>query len=230
MKILCVSDQIDPLVYSNSAKERFADIDIVLCAGDLAMEYVDFIVSTLNKPTFFIFGNHNLSDFKYYHATDEGGGYIMQEREGELTHSHGAVYAGFTTLKEGNLLIAGASGSMKYNNGLAQYTDRQMKLLLLKMAPRLIWNKIRYGRYLDIFLTHAPPRNIHDKEDPCHRGFPCYRWFLKVFRPKYMIHGHIHLYDMQDIRVSEFEDTTVINAFSSYILEIPDQILTPKGN
>ena len=45
MKILCVSDQIDPLVYTNSIKERFADVDIVLCAGDLAMEYVDFIFS-----------------------------------------------------------------------------------------------------------------------------------------------------------------------------------------
>ena len=67
MKILCVSDQIDPLVYSSLAKERFADIDVVLCAGDLPSDYIDFIVSTLNKPAFFIFGNHNLTEFSYYH-------------------------------------------------------------------------------------------------------------------------------------------------------------------
>ena len=67
MKILCISDQIDPLVYSGSIKERFKDIDLVLCAGDLAMEYVDFIVTSLNKPTYFIFGNHNLKEFCYYH-------------------------------------------------------------------------------------------------------------------------------------------------------------------
>ncbi|MBE6351231.1 MAG: metallophosphoesterase, partial [Spirochaetaceae bacterium] len=63
MKILCVSDQIDPLVYSNAIKERFSDIEIVFCAGDLPMEYIDFIVSSLNVPTYFVFGNHNLKEF-----------------------------------------------------------------------------------------------------------------------------------------------------------------------
>ena len=67
MKILCVSDQIDPLVYSSLAKERFASVDAILCAGDLPSDYIDFIVSTLNKPAFFIFGNHNLTEFRYYH-------------------------------------------------------------------------------------------------------------------------------------------------------------------
>ena len=64
----CVSDQIDPLVYSSAAKDYFKDIDLVLCAGDLPMEYVDYIVSVLNKPTYFVFGNHNLEEFHYYHG------------------------------------------------------------------------------------------------------------------------------------------------------------------
>ena len=34
-----------------------------------------------------------------------------------------------------------------------------------------------------------------------------------------MIHGHIHLYDIQDIRVSKFEETTIINAYSHYVLD-----------
>lgn len=66
MKILCISDQIDPLVYSSAIKERFADIDVILSAGDLPMEYVDFVVSSLNKPAFFIFGNHNLKEFPHF--------------------------------------------------------------------------------------------------------------------------------------------------------------------
>ena len=40
MKILCVSDQIDPLVYSSLAKERFASVDAILCAGDLTLPEV----------------------------------------------------------------------------------------------------------------------------------------------------------------------------------------------
>ena len=67
MKILCVSDQIDPLIYSVNAQKNFPDVDAVLCAGDLPMDYVDFIVTVLNKPTYFIFGNHNLKEYKYYH-------------------------------------------------------------------------------------------------------------------------------------------------------------------
>lgn len=218
MKILCISDQIDPLIYSSSVKERFGDVDVVLCAGDLSSDYIDFVVSTLNKPTYFIFGNHNLKDFPYYHRTSAGGGYIKEDKC-TLEHSHGAIYAGFKTLREGNLLIAGTSGSLKYNNGQCQYTDRQMFFQLLKLIPSLIKNKLLYGRYLDIFLTHAPPLGIHDKKDPCHTGFKCYRWFLSKFKPSFMIHGHIHLYDLHDQRISMYEETCVINAFSHYLLE-----------
>lgn len=218
MKILCISDQIDPLVYSNAIKERFSDIDIILSAGDLPMEYVDFVVSSLNKPAFFIFGNHNLKEFLRFHGVS----HQRTERSdvGTATHCHGAAYAGFKVLKEKNLLIAGASGSLRYNNGQNQYTDRQMFFHLVKMIPRLLLNKLRYGRYLDIFLTHAPPLGIHDKDDPCHRGFKSYVWFVKKFKPMYLVHGHIHLYDLQDARVTKFEQTTIINAYSHYILVI----------
>ncbi|MFI3257412.1 MAG: metallophosphoesterase [Spirochaetales bacterium] len=218
MKILCVSDQIDPLVYSSEAKEYFKDIDIILCAGDLAMEYVDYIVSTLNKPTYFVFGNHNLEEFCFYHKYETTSTYC-QNISDNLRYSHGATYLGFKTAKEQNVLMAGCSGSMRYNNGLAQYTENQMFFQLIKMIPRLLYNKIRYGRYIDIFLTHASPLGIHDKQDLCHKGFACYRWFIKKFKPKYMIHGHIHLYDLQEKRISEWNSTTVINAFSHYVLE-----------
>lgn len=237
MKILCVSDQLDPLVYSTTAKERFSDVDAVLCAGDLPSDYIDFIVSTLNKPTFFVFGNHNLTEFSYYHrrASASHGAHPTFQKEYstyDLSHEHGAVYAGFKTVKERSLsvttitgrktplLLAGASGSMRYNNGLCQYTDRQMFFHLLALAPALLWNKIRYGRYLDIFLTHASPRHIHDREDACHKGFDCFNWFIKHFKPTYLVHGHIHLYDMNTPRFTVSDKTTVVNAFSHCIIEL----------
>lgn len=215
MKILCISDQVDPIIYSSSLKERYSDVDVVLCAGDLPMEYIDFIVSSLNKPTYFIFGNHNLQEYKYYHEQDK----LELHEQHSINHSHGAEYAGFKVLKSGNLLIAGVSGSIRYNNGKNQYTDGEMKFELIKMIPALIINKIRYGRYLDVFLTHASPKDIHDKPDPCHVGFKCFRWFMKKFKPKYLIHGHIHLYDIQDTRVSKYEDTIIINAYSHFVLD-----------
>lgn len=221
MKILCVSDQIDPLVYSSNIKERYKDIDLVISAGDLPMEYLDFIVSSLNKPVFFVFGNHNLNEYELYHKIDytrqTGDNYQSQTRM-----SHGTTYLGFKTYREGNLLIAGVSGSIRYNAGLNQFTDSQMKLKLLGLVPALLLNKLRYGRYLDILVTHAAPEGIHDKPDACHKGFASFLWFMKKFKPRFLIHGHIHLYDLQDIRVSRYHDTTVINAYSHYILDTGD--------
>ena len=241
MKILCVSDYVDPLIYNQNVKSVFPDVDLILCAGDLPMDYVDFIVSMLNKPTYFVFGNHNLKEFRYYHKT-AGNAPIKYNQmdkadidKTDSSHGHGAAYLGFKSItdnrfkiknpktgKDTPLLMVGASGSIKYNNGMAQYTDFQMKMKLISLIPSMIKNKILYGRYVDIFMTHASPRHIHDHEDPCHKGFECYNWFLKKFKPTYMIHGHIHLYDMREERVGTYFNTTVVNAYAHYILELPD--------
>ncbi|MCR4631856.1 MAG: metallophosphoesterase [Treponema sp.] len=243
MKILCVSDYVDPMIYNQNVKEVFPDIDLILCAGDLPMDYVDFIVTVFNKPTYFIFGNHNLKELPYYHpetrfftSKDTDTSYLS-----ESSHGHGATYLGFTSFvderfmitdpdtgKRRPLLIAGTSGSLKYNKGLCQYTDFQMKLKLLALAPKLLINKLKYGKYLDIFMTHATPRHIHDHEDPCHKGFECYNWFLQKFKPTYMVHGHIHLYDMREERIGKYYDTTVVNAYAHCVIEFPPEAVTSE--
>ena len=218
MKILCVSDQIDPLIYSINIKERYQDIDLVISAGDLPMEYLEFIVSSLNKPLFFVFGNHNLNALPYYHKSFRTNTSLQSIAEDRI-EGYGSTYLGFTTRREGKVLFAGVSGCLRYNSDIGQYTERQMQLQLLALAPRLIYNKLRYGRYLDVFVAHAAPFGIHDRPDPCHTGFKCFLWFMKKFKPRYFLHGHIHLYDLQAPRVTVYEDTTVINVFSNYLLE-----------
>lgn len=228
MKILLVSDQIDPFVYSSTIKEVFADIDCVLCAGDLSMDYVDFIVSSLNKPTYFVFGNHNLEHLKYFHKE------LQKEDQHLKEYSCGAIYAGFSVIRDNSLiiphpvskkptplLIAGVSGSRDYNHGQCQYTENQMKFKLLKLVPQLIMNKIRYGRYLDIFLTHATPRHVHDHEDNCHKGFKVFNRFLKKYKPTFMVHGHIHLYDLNEPRISRYDHSIIVNAYGHYVIELP---------
>jgi Icc-related predicted phosphoesterase len=41
---------------------------------------------------------------------------------------------------------------------------------------------------------------------------------MRVFKPKYLIHGHIHLYDLSDVRLTRYENTLVINAYSHYVI------------
>jgi Icc-related predicted phosphoesterase len=220
MKILCISDQIDPLVYSNSIKQRFADVDIVLSAGDLPLDYLDFIVSSLNKPLLFVYGNHNLKGFAQLKKTYAS---VMQsDLQGAYAFSTGAIHIDSHITKEDSLIIAGLGGSMRYNNGENQYTNSQMKWKIFKLIPKLFFNKLFRGRYLDILLTHASPEGIHDKDDPCHRGFNSFLWFMRVFKPKYLIHGHIHLYDLLEVRTTKYHDTLVINAYSHFILETED--------
>jgi Icc-related predicted phosphoesterase len=224
MKILCVSDQIDPLIYTNSIRERFADVDMILSAGDLPMDYLDFIVSSLNKPTFFVFGNHNLNEYaKYRGSTDSYT--ITDAAESEVMYSYsGATHLGSKVKHEEGLIIAGLGGCMRYSRDVNQYTEFQMKLEILKIIPSLIINRIFRGRYVDILLTHASPNGIHDKEDKCHLGFKCFLWFMKAFRPRYLIHGHIHLYDLSDVRTTKYMDTLVINAYSHYLLNTDEKI------
>jgi Icc-related predicted phosphoesterase len=222
MKILCVADQIDPLVYSNSIKERFADVDLVLSAGDLPLDYLDFIVSSLNKPLFFVYGNHNLKGFS--HLKKNANKEIDFDVRENYSYSTGAVHIASKIIKEDGLIIAGLGGSMRYNNGENQYTNFQMNWEIIKLIPKLFFNKLFRGRYLDILLTHASPEGIHDKEDPCHKGFPAFLWFMRKFKPKYLLHGHIHLYDLSEVRTTIYHDTLVINVYSHFILETEDSL------
>ena len=225
MKILCVSDHVDPLVYTCSIKTRFKDIDLVLSAGDLPMEYNSFIVSVLNKPLLFIFGNHNLNEYFHYRMGPEQMNLYSKEqveRATGLYASSGTIHAGGRIVKAKGLLIAGLGGSMNYNNGINQYTEFGMMMRIIGLIPRLLWNRLVKGRYLDILLTHAPPRGIHDQEDLCHTGFKVFLWFMRRFKPKYLVHGHIHLYNLNEVRKTLYHKTMVVNAYDHCVIDFEE--------
>lgn len=243
MRFLCVSDQIDPLVYSTSVKERYGDVDAVLCAGDLSMEYVDFITDTLGKPTFFVFGNHDLEEYDYYRKPFHLQADTPSDRTqmDVMRRGHSAEYVSNRVIRHKHLtfrkpdgkstplLIAGVSGSIRYNNGRCQFTNAQMALQLMALAPALLWNRLRHGRYLDILLTHSSPRRIHDREDPCHRGFSCFNRFIQRYAPAVLVHGHIHLYDLSEERVTKKDSTTIINAYSHIVFDYEPYAAAGKG-
>lgn len=222
MKILCISDDRDPLVYSDNVKKRFGDIDLVLSAGDLDLDYYGFLVSSLNKPLLFVFGNHNLqeiSDYRkeYADAYDDDQGIHPHE-----PRSYGATYVGGRVRRVGGLIIAGLGGSMKYNDGQNQFTEAGMFWYALRLLPALIFNRIFHGRFVDILLTHAAPRGIHDGDDLPHRGFKVFVWFMRYFKPKLLVHGHVHLYDINAKRFARYGQTTVVNAYEHVVIDTED--------
>jgi hypothetical protein len=219
MKFLCVSDEVDPRVYSASIKERFGEVDAVLCAGDLPLDYLEFIVSSLNRPLYFVFGNHELGDFRFFSRRGGvSGAELNLRRYFSPGEGAGAVHIGGKVVREGGLLFAGLGGSMRYNGGENQLSEGQMSRAILSLAPRLFLNRLRYGRYLDVLLTHAPPAGIHDRDDPCHRGFAAFLWFMRVFKPRCLIHGHTHLYG-EAAQKTRYHSTMVINAFRHAVVD-----------
>lgn len=207
VKILCVSDKVVEYLYSPNVAERLTDIDVILGCGDLPYYYLEFLLSILNIPLFYVHGNHDPE--KEYLADGTA-----------VTGPSGATNLHCTTYSEKNLLLAGLEGSIRYRNGLFQYNQREMWHNVVYLIPRLLVNKVRYGRYLDILVTHSPPYGIHNGEDHVHVGFKSFLWLMKTFKPRYLVHGHRHIYSPAEVTETQYIDTKVINIYPYKILDI----------
>lgn len=207
-KILLVSDQVDPRVYSPAIKQRFGDVEFVVSCGDLSYLYLEYIISSLNTSLYFVHGNH--------------------DKDPEITtgkprsYPLGGINLHRRVIKHQSLLLAGIEGSIQYNRETSyQYTQSDFWHLVFGLVPRLLINKVLYGRFLDIFVTHAPPDGIHDRSDFAHQGIKAFRWLITAFQPGCHIHGHIHLYRPGEVWESYLGSTRVINAFRSRLIELP---------
>lgn len=210
MKILAVSDEVVDAVYGSYLRERFDDIDVVISCGDLPYSYLEFIVSMLNVPCFYVRGNHDHPEYLASGRTlTKPGGWI--DLDGRSAETRG-------------LLLAGLEGSIQYKPGAPyQYTERQIAWKVRSMTPALLANRLRYGRYIDVMVTHSPPRGIHDGEDAAHRGFKSLLGFIERFEPRYLLHGHKHVYGPEQTR-TRCAGTRVVNVHPFTVIELSDVI------
>jgi len=220
MKILTVSDVELSYIYSPTLKERFSDSDLVISCGDLPYYYLEYIISTLDVPLYYVRGNHASK--------------IEFGADGERRYPWGGIDLHRRTLRTPNgILLAGLEGSLRYNFGPHQYSQAEMWLMVFNLVPGLIYNRMRHGRYLDIFVAHAPPWKIHDKDDRPHQGIKAFRWLIKVFQPPVFLHGHIHIYRQDSITETKVNHTDVINSYGHRVITLdgqssPVQILNLK--
>lgn len=211
MRILAVSDKVDPALYGHAIKQHVGDIDLILGCGDLPRYYLEYLVTMLGGPLFYVIGNHANAVGKRYKAREE------------WEYPAGCVNIDGQGVRYRGLLIAGLEGSMRYNNNRHfQYSDQEMAFKMWGLTPRLVLNRFLYGRYLDILITHAPPEGIHDREDRCHQGFRTFLTFMERFRPRYLLHGHVHVYSPFEATETAYGDTHVVNVYGRHILEIDE--------
>jgi len=216
MKILTVSDVVVSLLQCAQLPKRFDDVDLILGCGDLPFDYMEYLVSRFNRPLYYVFGNHPMRE--------------LVRSDGTAKHApEGCVDIHCRVVNYKGLLIAGLEGSLRYNEGEHQYSQRQMAWMTTCMAPHLIWNRYRYGRSVDILITHAAPWGIHDEDDLPHQGFRAFLNFMERYQPRYLVHGHTHLYRQDASRVTQCGKTTVINTYGYQLIEIDEATLrTPR--
>jgi Icc-related predicted phosphoesterase len=207
VKILTISDTIERQLYNPECKEHFADTDLILSCGDLPFYYLEFLVTMLNVPLYYVFGNHHI-------------GPMLTANGSQLNGPGGCVNVDSNIVEFNGLLIGGFEGCMLYNYGPKQYSESQMRWKVFKMKPQLWRNKLLKKRYIDIVITHAPPAGIHDQPDCCHQGFKSFRTLIETYKPRYFIHGHTHRYGLRDAWKTQYLETTVINTSGYKILEI----------
>jgi len=198
--ILSVSDVIVPLIYSPNCKAKFGHIDFVIACGDIPYYYQEFIISVLDKPLFFVRGNHDPE--------------IEYSQNSSYTHPRGGIDLHRRILCHEDILIGGIEGSIRYKKqGSFQYTQSQMWFNVFELLPKLMLNRVKYGRFLDIFISHAPPWKIHDKDDFTHQGIKAFRWLIQTIQPRYHFHGHIHVYQPDTQIKTMVGRTEVINTY-----------------
>lgn len=179
MKVLAIADAVSPFIYSENFPHNLPPFDLVLSAGDMPGHVLEFIATRLTVQPVYVFGNHC-----------EG---YLRDPDGETRLPGGCINAHGRVVEVGGVLIAGFEGSARYRPGPHQYTEWQMDWLTRKLTPQLLLNRARYGRAVDILLTHAPPKGPHEGPDYPHRGLGAFNRFAETWKPKLHVHGHVHL-------------------------------------
>lgn len=202
-RILAVSDVEMSSVYSERIRERFGGADFAVGCGDLPYFYLEYIISTLDIPLYFVHGNHDSK-------AEAGEG---EDRSGPWggVNLHARVLRDEKT----GLLLAGLEGVIRYNRGRFQYTQAEMWQMALPLAARIKLAELRWRRKLDLFVSHAAPWGAGDRPDRAHVGVKAFRWLDERFQPRAHLHGHIHLNASTDPREAAIGRTRVINVYGA---------------
>ena len=195
MKIMVIADKESRYYWDFYEPGKLDGIDLIISCGDLDRNYLEFLATFTFAPILYVRGNHD-----YEYAKAPPGGCICIEDD---------IY-----VHEG-IRIMGLGGCLRYKPGDNQYEQAEMKRRVFKMR-----RKIRRHKGFDILVTHAPAYGIGDDTDRCHTGFDAFVRLLEEFKPRYFLHGHVHMnYGRKFKRHNVHDKSLIINGYESYIFE-----------
>lgn len=201
-----MSDEVSPALERSLPGPKFGKLDLILSCGDLPYGYLEYLTDAFGAPLLYVHGNHDRP----------------VETEGRvITFPQGGTSVEGRVVEAAGLLIAGLGGSPRYAlRPKHQYTEGEMRRRVRRLSIKLRWAEL-WERKLDILLTHAPPRGIHDHPDPAHQGFPSLLTLVERHRPRYLLHGHSPPRPGHPVR-TRHGSTEVIHVRGHALLEVPD--------
>jgi uncharacterized protein len=198
IRILAASDEPDAALEHATNRDALGPIDLVVGAGDLSPEEVQFLGDAFRAPLVYVLGNH-----------DRGGPWPALDK---LPIASTGVDV--RSLPGVSILAlpwpSADARSSKRDEGAAwrqvlRFAGR--RLLLPGGTPWLV-------------ISHVPPGDSGDTpDDPYHVGFMAYRAVLRRLKPRLWIHGHT---TRASSRTPVVEDgaTTLINVTGSALVEL----------
>jgi hypothetical protein len=202
IRILAASDEPDPALDFEGNRDALGPIDLVVGAGDLSPEQLQFLGDAFRAPLVYVRGNH-----------DRGGPWPALDRLPEA-----AAGIDRRSLPGVSVLAlpwpAAGDGTAKREEAAA------WRQVLRTVGLRLVlpWG----GPWL--VVSHVPPRGAGDTPgDPYHVGFAAYRAVLRRLQPRLWLHGHTTRAS-SPTPVANLGMTTLVNVTGSALVE-----LRPRG-
>lgn len=220
VRVLAVSDEVVERLWRPTVR-RHPRPELVLAAGDLPFDYLEYLLDRLSVPLVYVPGNHD-PDVSGRRVSRAG----LVLRAGLPSSDPGpagADNADGGVLDAAGLRIAGLGGSLRYRKGPNQWSQEQMARRGRRLVRRAHRLRRRDGRGVDVLLTHAPPLGCGDGDDPPHHGFAALHDVVAALSPRLLLHGHIHPYG-QHLPDRTIGTTRVVNVVGAKTFEVPDAV------
>ena len=216
VNVLVVADEVASNLQARTLQELAPDL--VLAAGDLPWDYLEWIASSVDVPMVFVPGNHD-PEIK---PTRGGrfGDYLEPGALCEAPRPHGVINADQD-------VVAG--------RGTAHRRPRRLRALQRGPAP-VHPASVRRSRPpaacarrapagpVDVLLTHAPPLGLGDADDAPHVGIEALHGVIAKLEPTWHLHGHIHPYG-QTMPDRQVGPTTIRNVIPWKVFDV-----TPRAS
>jgi predicted phosphodiesterase len=104
MKILTVSDRVEQSFFKeNLLREKCQGTHLILACGDLPPYYLEYLVTSLNVPLYYVPGNHDEQPHQPYST--------------KKPFAKGCINIDQRVIVFKNLLIGGLAGAFRYKKG-----------------------------------------------------------------------------------------------------------------